>query len=341
MKKNVVVSLVLISFFALLFLPSLAGAQAKQINLKFATFVTPMHWVSISFENYAKEVEKRTNGRVKVTMFHANTLAPGPQIFDAVTKGIADMGYASISYTQGRFPLTEVIGLPLGYKSGLIATRMANEYLKKFKPKEFDAVQVMWLQAHGPGILNTTKKPVYKLEDLKGMKIRSTGTSSRVAAALGASPVGMPMSEAYDALSRGIVEGILAPIEAMKSWKLGETVSYHTEDYGAGYSDCLYIVMNKEKWNSLPADLKQIIEKVNAEWLERDGKGWDDADKEGRELVLKKGNKIIPLSPEENARWADKVRPLLDEYVKNTKAKGLPGDEVLKFCQDFLKTHQK
>jgi TRAP-type C4-dicarboxylate transport system substrate-binding protein len=341
MKKSVVISLFLIPFLALLFVPSHAGAQAKQINLKFATFVTPMHWVSISFENYAKEVEKRTNGRIKVTMFHANTLAPGPQILDAVTKGIADMGYASISYTQGRFPLTEVVGLPLGYKSGLIGTRMMNEYLIKFKPKEFDAVKVMWLQVHGPGVLHTTKKPVSKLEDLQNMKIRSTGTSSRVAAALGASPVGMPMSEAYDALSRGIVEGILAPFEALKSWKLGEVTSYTTEEWGAAYADTLYIVMNKEKWNSIPADLKPVMEKLNAEWLERDGKGWDDSDVEGRDFMTKRGNKIVTLSKQENERWAAKVEPLLAEYVKNTKAKGLPGDEVLKYCQDYLKAHQK
>ena len=341
MKKCMVLSLFLVAFSMMLFAPSQAGAQGKVFTLKFASFVTPLHWVSISLENWCKEVEKRTNGRVKVTMFHANTLAPAPQIYDAVTKGIADLGYASISYTQGRFPLTEVVGLPLGYRNAITATRMTNEYLKKFKPKEFDAVQVMWLQAHGPGILHTTKKPVYKLEDVKGLKIRSTGTSSRIAAALGASPVGMPMSDAYDALSRGIVEGVLAPIEAMKSWKLGETVSYHTEDYGAGYSDCLYIIMNKDKWNTLPADIKAILEKLNAEWLERDGKGWDDADREGRDFVVQRGSKIITLSAEENGRWAQKVRPLLDEYVKNTKARGLPGEEVLKFCQDFLKAHQK
>jgi TRAP-type transport system periplasmic protein len=341
MKRRMVYSLVIGAFLSTLFLPSYAGAQAKVITLKFATFVTPMHWVSISMENWCKEVEKRTNGRVKATMFHAGTLAPAPQIYDAVTKGIADIGYASISYTQGRFPVTEVIGLPLGYKSALVATRMANEYQKKFRPKEFEAVKVMWLTAHGPGILHTTKKPVNKLEDLQGLKIRSTGTSSRVAAALGASPVGMPMSEAYDALSRGIVEGILCPPEALKSWKLGETVTYSTEDYGAGYSDCLYIIMNKDKWSALPDDLKQIIDAVNAEWIEKDGKGWDDSDKDGRDFALARGNKFIPLSKEENDRWAAKVAPLLAEYVKNTKAKGLPGDEVLKFCQDYLKAHTK
>lgn len=341
MKKCVVLPLFLILFLAVLFAPSRADAQAKPVTLKFATFVTPMHWVSISLDNWAKEVDKRTNGRVKVTMFPANTLAPGPQILDAVTKGIADIGYASISYTQGRFPLTEVVGLPLGYKSGLIGTRMMNEYLKKFKPKEFDAVQVMWLQVHGPGVLHTTKKPVNKLEDLAGLKIRSTGTSSRVAAALGASPVGMPMSEAYDALSRGIVEGILAPFEALKSWKLGEVTSYTIDEYGAAYADTLYIVMNKDKWNGLSADIKQILQKLNAEWMERDGKGWDDSDVEGRDFIMKRGNKIISLSKQENDRWAEKVAPLLGDYLKNTKAKDLPGDEVLKFCQDYLKTHQK
>ncbi|HVN23565.1 MAG TPA: hypothetical protein VMT71_06315, partial [Syntrophorhabdales bacterium] len=145
MKKGMLLSLSMVAFIMMLFAPSQAAAQQKVITLKFATFVTPLHWVSISLENWCKEVEKRTNGRVKVTMFHANTLAPGPQIYDAVNKGIADIGYASISYTQGRFPLTEVVGLPLGYKSAVAATGMTNEYLKKFKPKEFDAVHVMWL----------------------------------------------------------------------------------------------------------------------------------------------------------------------------------------------------
>jgi TRAP-type C4-dicarboxylate transport system substrate-binding protein len=325
---------------SILFVPSQAGAQEKVVTLKFAHFVTPMHGVSISLDQWGKEVEKRTNGRVKVIMYPAGTLAPASQIYDAVNKGIADIGYAFISYTQGRFPVTEVIGLPLGYKSAIVATRMANEYLKKFKPKEFDAVQVMWLQAHGPGFVNT-KKPVNKLEDMKGMKMRSTGVSTKIAHALGAAPVGMPMSESYDALSRGIAEGIFCPIESLEGWKLGEVVSYTTEDFGAAYSDCAYIIMNKDKWNALPADVKQIIKKLNAEWLEKDGKMWDDLDKNAREFVVKRGNKIITLSKEENARWAEKVRPLLDEYVKNTKAKGLPGDEVLKFCVDYLKANQK
>ena len=340
MKQYVGCALAVVSLFFLLCVPTQAAEQGKVIALRFATFVTPMHQVSISLDQWAKEVEKRTTGRVKITMHPSGTLAPAGQIYDSVMKGIADIGYAAISYTAGRFPLTDVMTLPLGYTSGYEATKLANELYKKFKPKEFEGTQIMWLEGHGPGILNT-KKPVYKLEDVKGMKIRTTGVTTRIAVALGAAPVGMPMSEAYDALSRGIVEGIFCPIEALHGWKLGEVVSYTTEDFGASYSDCFYIAMNKEKWASIPDDVKPIIEKLNLEWLEKDGKMWDAIDKEGREFALKRGNKIISLSQEENARWAEKVRPTLDEYVKNAKAKGLPAEEALKFCLDYLKAHQK
>ncbi len=340
MRRYVGFSVVAVSLFFLLCVPTQAAEQAKVIALRFATFVTPMHRVSINLDLWAKEVEKRTNGRVKVTMYPSGSLVPAGQIYDSVTKGIADIGYAAISYTAGRFPLTDVVTLPLGYTSGYEATIMAYELYKKFKPKEFEQTQIMWLEAHGPGILHT-KRPVNKLEDVKGLRIRSTGATTRIALALGAAPVGMPMSDAYDALSRGIVEGIFCPMEALQGWKLGEVVSYTTEDYGASYSDCFYIAMNKEKWASIPEDVKPIIEKINQEWLEKQGKMWDEIDKEGREFALKRGNKIISLSKEENARWAEKVRPTLDDYVKNVKAKGLPGDEALKFCLDYLKAHQK
>jgi len=101
----------------------------------------------------------------------------------------------------------------------------------------------------------------------------------------------------------------------------------------------MYVVMNKSKWNSLPPDIQRIIESINDEWIERQGKTWDEIDASGKVFLLKRGNKIIVLSKEESERWAKAVRPLLDEYVTNAKAKGLPGEEALKFCLDYLKTH--
>jgi len=198
----------------------------------------------------------------------------------------------------------------------------------------------MYLHAHGPGIL-FTKRPGKNLEELRGMKVRSTGFSAKVAAALGASPVAMPQTESYEALRTGIVEGILNPIEAMKGWKIGEVVKYTIENYGSAYSTSFFVVMNKSKWNSLPPDIQKIIEGINEEWMEKQGKQWDAIDKEGREFMTQRGNKFITLTKAEDKRWAEKVRPVIDEDEKELKTKNLPGEEALKFCLDYLKTHQQ
>jgi TRAP-type C4-dicarboxylate transport system substrate-binding protein len=110
-----------------------------------------------------------------------------------------------------------------------------------------------------------------------------------------------------------------------------------TEDYGAGYTIMFFVAMNKKKWEALPKEVQQTIEQVNKEWIQKTAELWDKIDKEGREYTLSRGNKIIPLSKEEDARWAKAVEPVLAEYVKNMKEKGLPGEEALKFCQEWLK----
>jgi len=320
--------------------PLSSHAQEKVINLSFSNFFPTSHKNSIIMDQWCKEVEKRTKGRVKITYYPGAVLTPAGQTYDSVINGIADIGESVLGYTKGRFPLTEVIDLPLGYKNAYVATKMINAYFKKFNPKEFEKVKVMYLHAHGPGIL-FTKKPVNNLEDLKGMKVRSTGFSAKVAAALGASPVAMPQTESYEALRTGIVQGILNPIEAMKGWKIGEVVNYTVENYGSAYSTSFFVVMNKQKWNSLPPDIKKTIESINEEWIERQGRLWDEIDREGREFMVQRKNKFIALSKDEDARWAEKVKPVINEYVSELKTKGLPGEEALKFCINYLKANQK
>jgi TRAP-type C4-dicarboxylate transport system substrate-binding protein len=340
MKRIVLTATLLMSVLFLLVLSPVTGmAQQKSVELRFANFFPAAHKNSILAQDWCKEVEKRTNGRVKVTYFPGAVLTPAAQTYDGVVKGIADVGESVLGYTRGKFPLTEVIDMPLGYKNAYAATKMINEYYKKFRPKEFDAVKVMYLHAHGPGIL-FTKKPVAKLEDLKGMKIRSTGLAAKVAQALGATPVAMPQTETYDALRTGVADGVLNPVEAMKGWKIGEVINYATENYGSAYSTSFFVVMNKNTWNALPKDIQQIIEKINEEWIEKQGKLWDEIDKEGHEFMLQRKNKFIALSKEEDARWAERVRPILGDYVQDMKAKGLPGDEALKFCIEYLRQHQ-
>jgi TRAP-type C4-dicarboxylate transport system substrate-binding protein len=336
MKGRLFIASVVIALFLLPLCVCPSGyAQEKGITLKYSNTFPAANKISAIPETWCKEVEKRTNGRVKVTHFPGATLTPPVQTYDSVVKGIADVGLSFCSYTRGKFPLSEAVDLPLGIKSGLHGTKMANEYFKKFKPKEFDEVKVAYLATSPPHIL-FTKKPVNNLEEMKGLKIRSTGTSAKVVQALGGAPVGMPMGEAYDSLSKGVVEGIVCPYEPMKGYNLAETVNSCTQ-YEQVYANVSFVVINKEKWNLISKADQQAIEKINEEWAEKHAKLWDELNVEGKEVFHQKGGKTIMLSKEENARWSARLRPILDEYVKAMKEKGLPGDEALKFCLDYLK----
>jgi TRAP-type C4-dicarboxylate transport system substrate-binding protein len=320
----------------ILLFPPFTPAQSRTYEFSYSIFFPAPHRQTVLAGEWAKEVEKRTGGKVKITLFPGGTLTPASTCYDGVVKGISDIGMSVLGYTKGKFPLTEVIDLPLGYTSGLAATRLINQYYKKFNPKEFNEAKVLYLHAHGPGILHT-KKAVAKLEDLKGLRIRCTGTAAKVVTALGGVPVAMPMGETYDALNRGMVDGSMAPMEALEGWKWGEVVKFTTESYGSAYSTGFFVVMNKEKWNALPLEIRKTIETIDEEWIDRTGILWDELDKSGRDFAVKLGNKVIILSKEENQRWAGAVRPVLDEYVKSMKGKALPGEEALKFCMDFLK----
>jgi TRAP-type C4-dicarboxylate transport system substrate-binding protein len=312
-----------------------ASAQTKPIELTYSIFFPAPHKNTVLADEWAKEIGKRTQGKVKITVFPGGTLTPADKCYDGVVKGISDIGMSVLGYTRGKFPLTEVIDLPLGYKNGLSATRLINLYFQKFQPKEFEEVKVLYFHAHGPGILHT-KKPVAKLEDLKGLRIRSTGLSAKVVTALGGIPAAMPMGETYDALKRGMADGSMAPIESLEGWKWGEVVKSTTESFGAAYSTGFFVVMNKEKWSALPAETQKTIESINKEWIEKTGKIWDEIDKSGKAFTQKLGNQIVSLPAGENKKWEDAVKPILQDYLNNMKSKGLPGEEALKFCLDNL-----
>jgi len=315
-------------------------AQEKQISLTFSNFLFAEAQNSVLAERWCREVEKRTDNKVKISIVHGGKLIPGPKIYDGVANGDIDVGMSVFAYTKGKFPLTEVIDLPIGHTSGYVSTKLINAFYQKFRPKELDNVQIMYITAHGPGVI-MTKKQVSKLEDLKGMKIRATGTSGKIVGALGATPVVTTMGEAYGALSKGIVEGVMSPIEGLEQWKFQEVVNYVIESPSAAYTSAFFVVINKAKWNALSADVQKTINEINQEWTEKQGRQWDEIDNVGREYGIKRGTKIIKLSKEEEERWGKAVKPLLDEYVKETNQKGLPGQEALEFCMEFLKTNRK
>ncbi len=315
-----------------------ARSDEKVIKLKYSNFFPPSHKNSILSEQWGKEIEKRTNGRIKVTYFAGNTLTPPTQTYDSVVKGIADVGQSLMGYSPGRFPLTEVLALPLGYSSGVQATNLTNEFYKKFKPKEFEDSEVMYFHGHGPGLFHT-KKVISSIDDIKGLRIKANAENAAIVTAVGGAPVSLPITETYDGLQKGLIDGVLLPIEPIKGWKFFEMIKTTVENYAMAYTAPIFVVMNKGKWNSLPKDVQDIITQVNQEWIVKQGNLWTELDAESKEFCVQKGIKMAKASPEQEAETAEKMKPILAEYVKSMKAKGLPGDEALQFSQEYIKSH--
>ncbi len=337
-RKQVILSIVLVAAVVMwMAVPSWA-AQEKQIKLRYASYFPPAHPMSKLSEEWTKEVEKRTEGRIKITFFPGNTLSPPMQTYESVVKGVADIGHAMQAWSPGRFPLTEVITLPLGLTSGYQATTLANAYYKKFQPKEFDDTKVMYFHGIGPGLVHA-RKVLSSLDQIKGLRLRVNADQHGIVRPLGAIPVDLPITDSYDALSKGLVDGLLLPMEVLKGWRFAELVKTTFVITSLGYTGPHYVVMNKDKWNSISKADQQIIEKMNDEWVEKHGRLWSELDKEAAEYGVQKGVKMVKATKEEEARVAEAMKPLLQEFIQAKKAKGLPAEEAVKFCVDYVKTH--
>jgi TRAP-type C4-dicarboxylate transport system substrate-binding protein len=316
-----------------------ASAQAnKVIKLRYSSFWPPSHKISKLGEEWCKEVEKRTNGRIKVSYFPGGVLTPPMQTYDSVVKGIADIGQTLMAYSPGRFPLTEVLYLPLGFTSGYQATKLANAYYKRFQPKEFADTKIMYVHGSPPAIFHT-KKVISKTEDMKGLRIKANAENAEIPYVVGAVPVTMPISEAYDAIAKGMVDGILLPMETLKGWRFADVLKSSLLNFAFSYTTAMYVTMNKEKWESISKEDQKTIERINEEFIERQAKLWNEVDKDGIEYAKSKGMTLVAVSKEEQAKWAAKTKPILEKYVKDRKAQGLPGEEALKFCLDYLRAN--
>ena len=310
---------------------------ATSAELTYANFFPPTHIQSKLAEEWCNEVGKRTNGDVTVKYFFGGTLVKAPQTYDAIVTGLADIGMTVLAYTKGRFPVMEAVDLPLGYSSGVQATKVANAVLNKFNPKEFNDTKVMFVHAHGPGLFHTRKTAINSMNDLKGLKIRSTGNSALVAKALGATPVPKSMRESYQMLQKGVVDGSVHPLESNKGWKLGEVVHNVVESYSVAYTTCFGVWMNKDKWNKISPKSQKIILALNKEFIAKHGEAWDASDEAGLAFFKKQGGKITSLSDAESAKWAEAVQPVFASYVDKVKAKGINGQEVIDFIKKAMK----
>jgi len=340
MKKQIFTVLLIFCIGLAFGFMSTVTAEAASVKLTYSNFFPPGHIQSKLAESWCKEVEKRTNGEVVVEYYPGQTLTKAQQVYDGVVEGLSDIGFSVLAYTRGRFPVMAAVDLPLGYTSGTVATKVVNAVYKKFMPKELMDTQVMYLHAHGPGLIHTKSKAVRKMEDMKGLKFRAHGTSAAVVSALGGTPVPKPMPETYQMLQKGVVDGAVYPFEANKGWKLGEVARYCTADYSAAYTTSFFVVMNKDKWNSLSAANQKIIEQINMEWEDKHGEAWNTSDALGIVFFLNQGGEIIGLDGKEAERWKKAVAPIISDYAADLTKNGFNGTEIVDFTIETLNSLQ-
>jgi TRAP-type C4-dicarboxylate transport system substrate-binding protein len=325
----------------------LAGPTfAQVIKLTLADQNPEMGWGPVhALQPWVKKVEEATKGKVKIDVFYAQTLVKGPDIWNAVKTGVADMGWCFHGYWADMTPLSDVITLP---SLPFIKAEKGSEVLWKLYERfpaiqrEFKDVHVCQLWTSHPYYLITSKKQVKTMEDLKGLKIRTTGgPPTEQMKALGAVPVLIPMPDNYQSLQKGVIDGMGAPWEAILSFRLYEVVKYYTiVPTCAVYFS---MSMNKEKWESLPKDIQEAITSVSGlEAAKFWGRNFFDAAEEGVDEQIKKGGYEMvkyTVPPDELARWTKVAgEPLWNEWVKKMEGKGRPeAQQVLNATLELLK----
>ncbi|HEY3277962.1 MAG TPA: TRAP transporter substrate-binding protein [Syntrophorhabdaceae bacterium] len=298
------------------------------ITLKYANFPPATTFPCVQMERWAKEVEKRTSGKVKVQTFPGGTLLPAKNIFDGVLTGMADIGNFAMSYQPGRFPISEAVDLPLGFRSARAASLALYDLVEKYQPKEFEKVKIITLFTCPPADIMSSK-PVRSLKDLKGMELRVSGTGSDVIKRLGGIPVAMPQSETPEAIQKGVVKGIVSSMEVLKDFNFAAYCPFATDTNLFVVS--FAVVMNKDKWNSLPADVKKVLDDLRREQADWTGKYVDDHVAEALTWSKQKYNhQVIQLPAAEKAEIPKLLKPMIDDYIKRVSGQGLPGDQIVK-----------
>jgi len=318
-----------------------AKDDGKPITLTLAHFFPATHKLEADIvKGYTEAIDKATNGRVKIQSYPGGTLIPASETYQGVVSGVADIGISVYAYTRGRFPVVEAFILPgLTYNNSLAASDALNEGIEKIDPEELHDTHHLFSFSSGPGNLYANK-PIRSMADLDGMQIGATaGLRADAIGLLGANPIVIPMPEWYEALQKNVMQGGVSPIEALQGFRLGEVTGQYITVTPFLFNQAFFVTMNKEKWDSLPQDIQKAITEVNKKYYrEKVAPFFDDIDKAGLAYLKdqKKNVEILQLSPEEDARWQEKIKPLEDKYIKILDERGLSGADIMKTVKELV-----
>jgi len=312
------------------------------VNLIFpATHFVPAQ----QLPRYFKMVEAATKGKYKLDIkyYPVGTLLTPGDAYDGMTQGIVDMVQSCFSYTPGRFPVMWAL-----YKPGIAppenchaAAHAIWEYYNTLKPKELEDSKVLYLWAVGPGWLHS-KKPITTVADIKGLKIRSTGAFVDAVKLLGAEPIAMPMGDVYLAAQKGLIDSLISPPETLETWKHHEIFDYSVF-LPTVYSHFQYLVMNLNKWKSLPKDLQDAFDAVAKDAVKEAGQIWEYNNQKGIEFAKAQrgGHHFSHFSDSEVAKLLKIIRPIRDSYIEELNKKGLPGEKIVTTAATIMDKYNK
>ena len=308
------------------------AATAQEIKLKLSHFLPTAHNHHVNvIVPWVEEVKKKTNGRVEITIFPGASLCKPPQQYDCAKSGIADIAWGVTGWTPGRFPMTSVIELPYMHRTAAVGSQMLADLWDKYLQNEYDDTYVLYMNVHPAGHIHTHSKMVRTLDDFKGMKIRTpTAVVGDILDSLGATKVGMPANQIYEAMSNKVVDGFGMPFEALPPFKLIEVSKYHTEV--GMYTTAFAMFMNKARFDSLPPDVRKVLIDTTSPqsgYWRRVGESWDKAEIVGRKATLDQKGEIYTLPKDERKRWREAVKSLDEKWVAELESKKLPGRALL------------
>ncbi|WP_199740011.1 TRAP transporter substrate-binding protein [Acidovorax sp. FJL06] len=309
------------------FLP--AGSYAQQM------FIQP--WC----DKIAVESARRIRCQIYPSMQLGGT---PPQLVDQLRDGLVDVIWTLPGYTPGRFPRIEAFELPFMMQSPEAASRALWDFVQQYAAEDFKAVHPIAFHVHGDGVFHLVRKPVTTLADLKGLKLRApTRQTNKLLAALGATPVAMPVPAVGEALAKGVIDGALVPYEVVPSVKIQELVKFHSETDPAEpaiYTSTFLFAMNKARYDGLPAELRKVIDaNSGADLSAHIGAVFLQADAEGKKLTRGNTTNVIPKA--ELAQWKKAAQPVTDAWVAEVTAKGMNGQQLLDGARALLHKHAR
>lgn len=322
------------------------GAAAQEVVLKVHHFWPPGAMPPTKFlVPWCDKIARESGNRMRCQIFPAMQLGgTPPQLFDQARDGIADIVWTLPGYTAGRFPIMEVFELPFMTYSAESASKAAWEYYTKHAVKEFAGVKPLAINVHDQGYVHTRERQIRTLADFRGLKLRApTRQTNRMLAAFGATPVSMPLPSVTDAVSKGVIDGYVLPWEVIPSVKAHEVVKFHTEtdaSMPALYTAVFLLAMNPKKYDSLPPDLKAVIDRNSGfEVAGQLGRIWDASKAAGRKPAEDRGNTFYTVPATELAQWERATRVLYADWISDMNKRGLDGNAMLSDARALIARH--